>query len=137
MKLLTLVSITAAVGLLAACSSKAAPTSTPSLPALPPQVATSPAATIAPGQTVAPQGFFLVVSSPADETVVATSALTTKGQTSPDAVVSVNGQVATVDGDGNFTASVTLQQGPNSIDVIASDFYGNQKSMVVNVIYAP
>lgn len=54
-----------------------------------------------------------------------------------DAVVSVNGQVAAVDANGNFSTALTLQQGPNSIDVVVSDFQGSQKAKVITLVYAP
>jgi len=58
-----------------------------------------------------------------------------RGRTAPDAVVSINGQPVEVDGSGNFSGMVSLENGPNSIEVIASDFRGNQQSRVISLVY--
>jgi hypothetical protein len=72
--------------------------------------------------------------APQDESVVSQSSVMVQGRTVPDAVVSVNGRTAEVDASGNFTITVTLELGPNSIEVIVSDFRGNQQSRVISVI---
>ena len=79
--------------------------------------------------------FFLEIAAPKDESVVRESTLTVQGQTAPDAVVSVNGLPVEVDASGNFSVTVALDPGPNPIEVIASDFSGNQQSRVISVIY--
>ncbi|MDD5591265.1 MAG: hypothetical protein PHY18_04990, partial [Dehalococcoidales bacterium] len=63
--------------------------------------------------------------------------VTVKGITSTDAVVSVNGQIVAVDTDGGFSEPVALDLGPNLIEVLASDFYGNSASVLITVIYRP
>jgi uncharacterized protein YfaP (DUF2135 family) len=77
----------------------------------------------------------LEIVTPKDESVVQNASVLVQGRTVPDAVVSVNGQPAEVDASGNFSATITLEQGPNSIEVIASDFLDNQESKVFTVIY--
>ena len=84
-----------------------------------------------------PQGFFLEVTEPQDETVVNVSPVRVSGSTSPEAQVSVNGELIDVDGQGNFAAMVELEEGPNVIEVIATDYEGNEESCVLAVIYAP
>ena len=71
------------------------------------------------------------------ESVVHTSTVSISGLTRPDAVVSVNGVLVDVDGDGRFTATVSLQPAPNLIEVVASDFQGNKVSAVLTIIYIP
>ncbi|MBI2919020.1 MAG: hypothetical protein HYY01_13655 [Chloroflexi bacterium] len=71
------------------------------------------------------------------ESVVRSPELTIKGTTAPDAVVSVNGSIVPVDAGGAFSSSVTLQVGPNVIEVVASDFAGNQQSAILSAIYLP
>jgi uncharacterized protein YfaP (DUF2135 family) len=88
-----------------------------------------------PAPKEAPATFFLEVVTPKDEIVVQESSVQVRGRSAPDAVVSVNGQPVEVDASGNFSATVTLENGPNSIDVIASDFRGNQQSRVISLIY--
>ena len=77
----------------------------------------------------------LTVSEPLDETTVYTADLLVKGQTEVDAVVSVEGVAVEVDEGGNFSTIVTLEEGPNLIEVEASDFEGNEGSVILTVIY--
>ena len=84
-----------------------------------------------------PVGFFLEVTEPKDESIVTSSVIPVSGTTTQDAVVSINGGVVEVNEEGNFTTTVTLEAGPNTIEVIASDFEGNKESAVLAVIYIP
>ena len=77
----------------------------------------------------------LTVTDPQDETTVYTADLMVKGQTETDAVVSVNEAVVDVDADGKFSTAVTLEEGPNLIEVVASDFEENEASVVLTVVY--
>jgi hypothetical protein len=77
----------------------------------------------------------LSVTEPQDETTVFTSDIAVKGRTDADAVVSVNEAVVDVDADGGFSTTVTLEEGPNLIEVQASDFEGNEGSVTLMVIY--
>lgn len=125
----------------AACTKAAAPVSVPS-PTATLAAASAPAASptligvASPAPKEAPATFFLEIVSPKDEIVVQNASVLVQGRTVPDAVVSVDGQPVEVDGGGNFSATITLEQGPNSIEVIASDFSGNQQSRVISLVYA-
>ncbi len=77
----------------------------------------------------------LTVTEPQDETTVYSSGLVVKGQTEADAVVSVDGVTIEVGADGEFSTTVTLEEGPNLIEVMASDFEGNEGSVDLTVIY--
>ncbi len=79
----------------------------------------------------------LQVKSPADESIVNSVTITVIGTTSPNAVVSVDGQLATVDAAGNFQLAITLDEGPNVIEVVASDVNGNELSAILSIIYQP
>ncbi len=93
---------------------------------------------VVPGVTPAVPALSLVVTSPQDEVVVKDAVLRVLGRTSPDAVVSVNGKIIrTVDIEGNFSTLVSLVEGPNLLEVIATDYRGGQASQVLTVIYAP
>ena len=89
------------------------------------------------GVSSPPASLFLEVTEPYDETIVDTSPIRVSGSTSPEAAVSVNGELIEVDEQGNFAAMVELAEGPNAIEVIASDYEGNEKSCILAVIYAP
>ena len=87
------------------------------------------------GGETAETGVLLTVTSPQAESVVSSFETTVVGMTAPDAVVSVNGALVEVDADGNFSTSVSLEEGPNSIEVVASDYEGNEASKVLTLIY--
>ena len=91
-----------------------------------------------PGTTPSVPALSLVVTAPQDEVVVKDAILRVVGRTSPDAVVSVDGRIVrTVDIEGNFSALVSLVEGPNLLEVIATDYRGGQASQVLTVVYAP
>jgi len=82
-------------------------------------------------------GFFLTVTQPADESIINVDKVEVIGTTIPGAVVSVNGELAEVDEEGNFTMMVVLEEGPNIIEVIASDLEGNEESHTLVIVYVP
>lgn len=82
-------------------------------------------------------GFFLTMTQPIDESIINTDKVEVIGVTVPNAVVSVNGNLAEVDAEGNFTMMVVLEEGPNLIEVIASDSEGNQESHTLVIINVP
>jgi hypothetical protein len=77
-------------------------------------------------------GISLTVSEPQDNTITDVDTIEVKGHTDPQAVVSVNEEITTADANGDFDATVSLEEGPNTIEVVASDEEGNQAS--VNLI---
>ena len=84
-----------------------------------------------------PDSNLLVVTEPANESIISTDKIKVAGITVPGAVVSVNGSLASVNDEGKFTAMVVLEEGPNIIGVIASDLEGNQESRTLVLIYVP
>ena len=80
---------------------------------------------------------FLKMTNVPKESVVHTGTVSISGLTTRDAVVSVNGVLVDVNGDGRFTGTLSLEQAPNLIEVVASDFQGNKVSAVLTVIYIP
>lgn len=127
MKLRYLITLVLTLALVAGCAAPA-PTPAPT-----PEETPTPPPTVTP----TPLGFFLKVTEPKDESIVTNSVIPVSGSTPQDAVVSVNGEVVEVDERGNFTIMVTLEEGPNTIEVIASDFEGNKESTILAVIYIP
>jgi len=110
---------------------------TPAPTPIPEEVSPPPSPEPAPTPAPTPVGFFLKVTEPKDESIVTSSVIPVSGTTSPDAVVSVNGEMVEVDEWGNFTTVVTLEEGPNIIEVIASDFEGNKEGTVLALVYIP
>ena len=84
-----------------------------------------------------PLPHFLVVTAPQDQSIVSESPIRVSGRTIPDAVASVNGVSVSVDELGIYSVMVTLAQGPNIIDVVATSPEGEVLSAVIAVIYRP
>ncbi len=59
------------------------------------------------------------------------------GSTRIDAVVTINDTVVEPDGDGLFSLGVDLEEGPNLIEIVASVASGEQKDLVLVVVYLP
>jgi hypothetical protein len=141
---IAIVAIPVALALSVACGANTP--SNPSNPANPAPAATSAPAPAPSGATtpaydpasnIVLASFFLEVTDPQDEAVVTVSPLPVQGQTTPDSVTTVNGQVVEVDAQGQFMTQVDLEEGPNFIEVLASDFDGHQEGQVLTVIYIP
>ena len=79
--------------------------------------------------------FLLLVTEPENESIVSESMLRLSGRTGPNAIVSINGRSVPVDRFGHFSSSVTLVEGPNVIDVVATNDDGSTFSKVLAVIY--
>lgn len=119
----------------------ATPTITPvatSTPALTPGTTPAPTPVITVTPTPAPVTLSLEISAPEDESVVSADTITVRGTTAPGAVVSVSVdgilEVTIADVGGHFSAVVALQEGPNFIEVVASDLEGNEVTEVLMVI---
>ena len=139
--LLTKALVIGLVLMLMGCAGKAerpTPTATPTAVVVAPTPGARPQLTPAPeisGEI--PTGLFLQITNLPKESVVRTNAIAISGATTPDALVSVNGVLVDVDQDGKFTSTLTLQEGPNIIEVVASDFQGNKVSAVLSIISIP
>lgn len=88
-------------------------------------------------KTPSANALFLQVTSPADKSVVNTSSVQVTGRTQPGAYVTSNDSFVQAGSDGTFSASVTLVEGPNTIDVIASNQAGDVVSVTLTVTYIP
>lgn len=92
--------------------------------------------TSAPAKSTAPS-LALKVTTPQDEVIVNVASIPVSGQTTPGAVVSVNGNLADVDATGKFQKTLVLDEGTNIIEVVASDENGTELNVIVLVIYQP
>ena len=79
--------------------------------------------------------FLLLITEPENQSVVETPTLPLSGRTGPNAVVSINGRSVPVDRFGYFSANILLEEGPNFIDVVATNDDGTTLSEVVAVIF--
>ena len=84
-----------------------------------------------------PASFFLVVTEPANLTIVASQPVRVAGRTRPGTLITINGVAVQVDGLGEFATQVQLQPGPNVINVIARSNDGQVLNSAVSVIYTP
>lgn len=96
------------------------------------------AVTPAKGETVnLATGISLIVSSPSNNTTVASSSLQVKGKTVPGAEVFVNDAETKADSNGNFSVTLTLDEGDNYILVVANDTNGNYSEKDIAITYTP
>jgi len=84
-----------------------------------------------------PQPFFLLITQPENQSVAAQPSIPLAGRTTPGTVVSVNGVSLSVDAAGVFSTTVTLEAGPNIIDVAATGAGGETLRETIAVIYRP
>ncbi len=79
----------------------------------------------------------LSVSSPTDGQTVkgGDKKITVAGSTDPGDSIVVNGQRVIVNGDGNFSQSIPLNDGDNTVTVTASDQFNNQNQISLKVKY--
>ncbi|MBI4301101.1 MAG: hypothetical protein HY664_00660 [Chloroflexi bacterium] len=89
------------------------------------------------GTTSKTGALFLDITQPEDESIVTSASVQVKGKTVSQAVVSINGELTEVDNSGRFTTTVALEEGPNLIDVIATDREGGEVQKSIVIIYAP
>ena len=79
--------------------------------------------------------FLLLITEPENESIVFSPALPLSGRTGPNAIVSINGRSVPVDRFGYFSSTVQLDEGPNVVDVVATDVDGETFSKVLAVIF--
>lgn len=117
----------------------------PAVPTQVPATATAVPPTATPEPTATPTAipdaigaFFLHIAEPADgEAIVTTDTYDVVGRTSVDALVSVNDTFPEVAVDGTFTVTLSLDEGPNVVEVVASTAAGEESSIVLLIIYEP
>ncbi len=107
--------------------------------ATPPAKATlesNPSPTIVNGPVMTQTEGSLVVEIYSDSDVVVTTAsYTLTGNAPVGTVVSANDQIAVVDKSLTFSIEVPLDDGTNLINVLASDWSGNEVSFLITVTY--
>ncbi len=87
--------------------------------------------------TEATADLYLNVTSPVDQSVSDSLVVDVTGKTLSTAIVSVNGKMASIDATGAFAVTVSLENGPNFIEVVASTVGGAEISEILSVIYIP
>ncbi len=87
------------------------------------------------GQIGDQQSLPLTITQPRSGAVVSSPNLTVVGKTAANAEVFVNDSSLLADSQGNFSALVTLDEGDNTIIIVANDAAGNfaEKEIVVTL----
>lgn len=78
---------------------------------------------------------FLEVSQPINNITVTNAVVSLTGKTIPNGEIFVDDQELKANANGNFSTSVTLDEGQNNIYVVASDDLGNsvEKDITINL----
>ncbi|MEM4308771.1 MAG: S8 family serine peptidase [Thermoplasmata archaeon] len=76
----------------------------------------------------------LTVTNPLNSAVLPTSDVNVTGHSEPGAVVTVNGNIATMLPSGDFYCEITLNEGANTITVVSTDSAGNTNTQKLDVI---
>ena len=63
--------------------------------------------------------------------------LLVQGKTEPEVSVSLNGRIIIVNSQGEFSTTLSLNQGENQIKLVAQDKAGNETEKEIKVIYFP
>ena len=79
----------------------------------------------------------LQVLSPQDEAVINLPQVDVIGSAPAGTVVSVNEEILVVGDDQQFKITVSLDEGPNLIEIVASDDSGNEMSLLLTITYEP
>ena len=79
----------------------------------------------------------LQVLAPQDDAVVNVPQLDVIGLAPAGTVVSVNDDILIVGADGQFKSTLSLDEGPNLVEIVASDESGNEASQILTVTYEP
>ena len=82
-------------------------------------------------------GLPLSIVEPQDAAVLASTALVVSGKTLAGASVAVNEASGLADAQGNFSIAVSLEEGPNALDISASDGQGRTGEIILMVQVDP
>jgi len=80
-------------------------------------------------------GLNLQIISPSDQSTVTSPVITLRGRTSAQAEVFVNEYETVADAQGNFSVSLTLDEGENPIMVVANDANGTVGETEISIEY--
>jgi glucodextranase-like protein len=85
--------------------------------------------------TAGPLG--LRILSPEDNAVVHVPQVEVAGEAPADLVVTINDDIVLVDETGTFSVTLPVEEGPNLIQIVASDAQGNEANVDLVVTYEP
>jgi hypothetical protein len=79
----------------------------------------------------------LQVLSPQDQEVVTSGQIEVLGTAPVNTIITIDDQILIVGPDQQFKAGLILEEGPNLIEIVASDLEGNESFLEITVIYEP
>jgi ABC-type glycerol-3-phosphate transport system substrate-binding protein len=118
-------------------SRSAAATIAPTSVSSPAAATTTPTASPSPAATPDAGALSVKIISPEDNAVVTEAQVEINGQTAPNAVITLNDEIAVADVTGAFTARLSLDEGPNVIEIVASDMDGHETDLFLTITYEP
>lgn len=77
---------------------------------------------------------FLEINSPQSGTVVHNPTIIVSGKTLPEAEVFINDKETQADNQGNFSLSVSLDEGENTLVILANDKEGNYQEKELTIV---
>lgn len=77
------------------------------------------------------------ILSPKNEAVVNVPEVEVIGQAAPETVITLNDEVVVVDESRTFSVILPLEEGPNELEVVASNPQGQEVSFILEVTYDP
>lgn len=110
------------------------PTATPESAPASTATPAPPVAAGTPNPEAVGQQVFLDIAGIENESVITESEVTITGTTTPDALVSINGQIVAVELDGSFSTTLSLDPGPNFVEIVSSNLRGQETSSVISVV---
>lgn len=75
----------------------------------------------------------VVINSPLDNAELTDPAVVLSGEADPDTVISINDAIVVTGADRKFSVPLTLEAGPNVIEITASDAAGNQGTVFMTL----
>ena len=82
-------------------------------------------------------GLSIQVISPLDEEILNTPEVVVIGTAPAGTVISINEEIILAGGDGSFRVTLSLEEGPNLIEIVASDINGSEVTQLLTVMYEP
>ena len=79
--------------------------------------------------------FWLQVFTPQDGDIVNQEVIHVTGQAPAETVISLNEDIFLVADEGVFSIPVTLEEGPNVLELVASNIDGDEIDLILTVVY--
>lgn len=78
---------------------------------------------------------YLLVESPVSDQIVKEKDITVSGKTEADAILKINGQDVSVNGDGVFSQKISLSEGRNMLVIEAWNRFNKSEKKEFNIVY--